>query len=263
MPGAAWVTVAVRRRGWKTPAIITALSVAVMNTGGILSLSDVFGHRHPIDPFFSQATPGVQEYLVLLGLLAVLVGIFRLVWALARTANRRTALVVTGLGLAAVVQGGILELETYELPHDHAPSGSFEEANVATALLAMMVDKGVSNVTPSARSTNSWADNPAGTGTSPLYPSYLRESNTACLYCWDSSGGITSQDKSSAPCGASGDGSVATSPCRMGMPSDQAVGRADYGYIVLFGATAVVVVALIGVYTWRRRKRGRYAHVSQ
>ena len=262
--GVAWVIVAfLRRRGWKAPAIVTGVTVAVMNIGGILAISDVFGHRHPNDPYFYLYPSTPQEtaayYLMLLGFLALLVGIVRLVWALSRTANRRTAVVVTGLGLAVLVQGGVLHLETYELHHDHTDSSWFEKEFVETAMVAMMADKDVSTVTPSAMSTNSWANNPAGTSRSPLYPIYMREPNTACFYCWDSSGRITRQDKYSATCGEPSDGSVTTCPCLIGMESDPIVGRADYGYVVLIGVTAGVVVTLIAAYPWWRRKRGRYA----
>ena len=105
-----------------------------------------------------------------------------------------------GLGFAVMFQGAILQLETYELPHDHEISGTFEMEIVQTAMDSMMVDRKVTSVTASAHSTNSWIDNPTGTGTSPLYPTYLRVSNTTWFYCWDSSGNVTRQDKYSEAC---------------------------------------------------------------
>ena len=265
--GVAWVIVTfLTRRGWKAPAIVTGLAVAVMNIGGILALSDFFGHDHPNDPHFylHPSTPQetVAYYLMLLGFFAVLVGIVPLIRALFRTAGRSTPAVVMGLGFAVMLQAGILQLETYELPHNHALTGWGEGEYVQTAMDSMMADENVTTVTASTVSTDTWSDNPTGPAPSPLYPTYLRESNTICFYCWDSSGRVTRQDKSSATCGALSDGSVTTSPCLIGMESDPVVGRADYGYVVLVGATAAVV-PLIGAYTWRRRKQGRYAHVNQ
>ena len=203
--GTVWVIVArLGRRGWKTPTIVTGLSLAVMNIGGLLALSDVFGHSHSIDPGFSLYPSTVQENiafsLMLLGFLAILVGIAWVIPALFRSTGRKTPAVVMGLGFAVMVQGGILQLETYEIPHDHQTSGRFEKEYVETAMLVMMVDKEVASVMPSTISTNSWSNNPTGRGTSPLYPDYLLESSTTYFYCWTSQGVITHQDESPANC---------------------------------------------------------------
>jgi len=263
--GVAWLIVTLfRRRGWKAPAIVTGLTVAVMNIGGILALSDLFGHHHSIDPYFNLYPSTPQEfvtyYLMLLGFLAVLVGFVLLIMALFRTAGRSAPAVVMGLGFVVILQAGILQLETYELPHNHAPTGWGEGEYVQTAMDSMMADQNVTTVTASTVSTDTWSDNPTGLAPSPLYPTYMPKSNTICSYCWDSSGLITRQDKSSEPCVALTDGSVSPSPC--GMESEPVVGRADYGYVVLVGASAMVGVTLTGAYTLRRRKRGRHAHVN-
>ena len=255
--GVVWVIVAIlRRRGWKAPVLVTGLTVAVMNIGGILALSDVFGHDHPDDPYFYLYPSTPQEtvalFLMLLGFTVVLVGIVRLIGVLFRIAHLKTTAVVTGLGFAVMLQGGILQLEVYELPHDHKISGSFKKDFVETAMLTMMTDKQVSYITPSIRSTNLWSDNPAGAGTAPLYPTYLRESKTSCFYCWDSSGNITRQDKISATCPASVNGSavVLTCPSATGEPL---VGKASYGDVVLVGATAVLVAFFAGTFLWIKR----------
>ena len=203
--GTVWVIVArLERRGWKTPTVVIALSLPVMNIGGLLALSDVFGHYHSIDPGFSLYPSTVQEMiafsLMLLGFLAILMGIAWVIPALFRSMGRRTPAVAMGLGFAVMVQGGILQLETYEIPHDHQTSGRFEKEYVETAMIAMMVDKEVASVMPSTISTNSWSNNPTGRGTSPLYPDYLLESSTTYFYCWTSQGVITHQDESPAGC---------------------------------------------------------------
>ena len=203
--GTVWVIAAhLGPRSWKTPSIVTGLSIAVMNIGGLLALSDVFGHHHSIDPGFSLYPSTVQEIvaytLMLLGFFAILMGIIWVIWALFKRAGRKTAAVVMGLGLAVMLQGGILQLETYELPHDHEISGTFEKESVQTAMVSMMVDREVTSVTPSTHSTNSWIDNPKGIGTSPLYPSYLRDPHTTRFYCWDSRGNVTRQHEYSEAC---------------------------------------------------------------
>ena len=124
----AWVIVTfLRRRGWKAPAIVTGLTVAVMNIGGTLALSDLFGHDHPNDPYFylypSTSQETVAYYLMLLGFFAVLVGIVLLFRALFRTASRSIPAVLMGLGVTIMLQGGILQLESYELPHGF-PTGT-------------------------------------------------------------------------------------------------------------------------------------------
>ncbi len=256
--GIVWVIVTrLGHRGWKTPAIFITLAVAVINIGGLISLSDVFGHDHSLDPYFDLYPATLQETiafsLMLLGFFAVLVGIVWVIKALFRSARRRTPAVMIGLGVAVMLQGGILQLETYELPHDHTISGWFEREWVEAAMIAMMVDKEVGNVIPNTSSTNAWSENPGGTGTAPLYPTYLQETNTTCFYCWDSSGNITRQDKFSATCGAPVKGSVTIPPCA-GQMGEPWVGRADSGYLILVGATAVVVAVLTGAFVWIKRK---------
>ncbi len=203
--GAVWVIVArLGLRNWRTPPIVTGLSLAVMNIGGLLALSNVFGHHHSIDPGFNLYPSTVQETvaysLMLLGFLVILMAITWVIWTVIRSAGRKTSAVVLGLGFAVMLQGGILQLETYELPHDHEISGTFEREIVQTAMVSMMVDREVTSVTPSTHSTNSWIDNPALTGTSPLYPTYLRVSNTTWFYYWDSSGNVARQHEYSEAC---------------------------------------------------------------
>lgn len=203
--GIVWVFVTrLGPRGWKPSAIITTLSVAVMNIGGLIALSDVFGHYHSVDPGFNLYPSTVQEtvayYLMLLGLLTVLVGMVWVIGALFRRAGRKIPTVMVGLGLALMLQGGILQLLTYVPPHNHALAASAEKDNVQTAMDAMMAFNGISSVTRSINSTNSWSDNPTGTSAVPLFPFILQDATTIYFYCWDSTGAITHQDESSTSC---------------------------------------------------------------
>ena len=88
-----------------------------------------------------------------------------------------------------------------------------EKDFVQTGMDAMMAEREVTSVTPNTRSTNSWIDNPTGTTTAPLYPTYMRSPSTDCFYCWDSTGKVTRQDKSSAACARPAAGSFAEPMC--------------------------------------------------
>ncbi len=74
-----------------------------------------------------------------------------------------------------------------------------ELVGLQTAMDAMMANKGISNVTASGSSTNSWTDNPTGTGAAPL-SDYLPVKTSTFFYCWDAQGRLTRQDESSAAC---------------------------------------------------------------
>ena len=203
--GIIWVIVTrLGPRGWKPPAFVITLSVAVMNIGGLIAFSDVFGHSHSLDPGFilypSTAQETIAYYLMLLGFLTVLVGIVWVIWALFRRAGRKISVVMVGLGFAVMLQGGILQLLTYVPPHNHALAASAEKDNVQTAMDAMMAFNGISSVTESINSTNSWSDNPTGTGAVSLFPIIMRDATSSYFYCWDSTGAITHQDESSKSC---------------------------------------------------------------
>ena len=133
---------------------------------------------------------------------------------------------------------------------------TLEENIVQTGMDTMMVDRIVTSVTPSTRSTNSWIDNPTGTGTSPLHPTYLRDPDTICYYCWDSTGMITRQDESSATCGAPSAGTATIPPCLV-QKKDVAVDTFfdQTNYIAEIGAIVVAAIVLFGALTWLRRKR--------
>ena len=132
-----------------------------------------------------------------------------------------------------------------------------EEADIQTSMDAMMVDREVTSVRPSTRSTNSFIDNPTGTGTSPLYPLYRRDPNTICYYCWDSTGMITRQDKSSATCGAASGGPTAVAQClvqKTNVSYDPYFGRNAFP-VAEIGLIAVAALILFGTLRWLRRKR--------
>ena len=131
-----------------------------------------------------------------------------------------------------------------------------EEDSVQAGMNSMMVDREVTSVTPSTHSTNSWIDNPTGAGTSPLYPTYLRDPDTFCYYCWDSTGTITRQDDSSASCGAPS-GSAATIPLCLVQKKDVAIDTFfnQTNYIAEIGAIVVAAIVLLGTLKWLRRKR--------
>ena len=203
--GIIWVIVTrLGPRGWKAPAIVITLSVVVINIGGLIAFSDVFGHSHSLDPYFNLYPSTAQEtiayYLMLLGLLTVLMGIVWVIWALFRRAGRKISVVMVGLGFAVMLQGGILQMLTYVPPHNHALAASAEKDNVQTAMDAMMAFNGISSVTESINSTNSWSDNPTGTGAVSLFPIIMRDATSSYFYCWDSTGAITHQDESSKSC---------------------------------------------------------------
>ena len=73
-------------------------------------------------------------------------------------------------------------------------------AFVQTGMDIMMADRGISSVAPSADSTNSWSDNPTGTGAVPLYPDYMPFAGTYYFYCWNSTGKIIDVHESSEAC---------------------------------------------------------------
>ena len=83
-----------------------------------------------------------------------------------------------------------------------------EKEIIQTAMDTMMAYENVTTVTPSTVWTDTWLNNPAGPGASPLYPTYLREPNTTYSYCWTSGGKITRQDESSATCAPRTDSSA-------------------------------------------------------
>ena len=130
-----------------------------------------------------------------------------------------------------------------------------EEDIVQTGVNAMMADREVTSVTRNTHSTNSWIDNPTGTSTSPLYPTYLRDPHTTCYYCWDSTGMITRQDGSSATCGASSAGAATIPAClvqKKNLSIDPYFDQTNY--IAEIGAIAVTAVIIFGTWTWLRRR---------
>jgi prepilin-type N-terminal cleavage/methylation domain-containing protein len=68
-----------------------------------------------------------------------------------------------------------------------------ELQTVQSAMDAMMANKQIAAVTASAAATNTFAALPAGAGTDPLSPGYLRTNPTRCSYQWDATGLITTQ----------------------------------------------------------------------
>ena len=133
-----------------------------------------------------------------------------------------------------------------------------EEESIQTSMHAMMADRGVSNVTPSSRSTNSFIDHPTGTSTSPLYPTYMRDPDATCYYCWDSTGTITRQDKSPATCGASSGGATTVARClvqKADVSNDPYFGRYAFPAAEI-GLLAVAALVLLGTLRWIRRKHG-------
>ena len=138
----------------------------------------------------------------------------------------------------------------------------WEEDDLQTALDSMMVDKGISRVAANAQSTNSWFDNPTGTSTAPLYPTYLRTPSTECFYCWDSTGMVTRQDKSSAACVRPTAGSFAAPLC---LTEPREGGGDPYFnlspfwnfYVPLAILLAGVIATIAGVFWWARRRRTR------
>ena len=132
-----------------------------------------------------------------------------------------------------------------------------EEESIQTSMLSMMADREVTSVTPSTRSTNSFIDNPTGTSTSPLYPTYMRDANTTCYYCWDSTGTITRQDDSSAPCRAASSG--ATPGARCLVPETDVARDPNFGRYAFpaaeIGLIAVAALVLLVTLRWLRRKR--------
>ena len=80
------------------------------------------------------------------------------------------------------------------------PAQAAELDTVQFAMDTMMVDRAVTGVDANTTSTNSWSDNPTGTGTASLYPTYLRNGTTTYFYCWDTFGFVTEQLDSSATC---------------------------------------------------------------
>ena len=138
----------------------------------------------------------------------------------------------------------------------------WEEDDLQTALDSMMVDKGISRVAANAQSTNSWSDNPTGTGTAPLYPTYLRTPSTECFYCWDSTGRVTRQDRLSAVCARPTAGSFAAPLCL----TEPGEGGGDpyfnlspfwSFYVPLAILLAGVSATIVGVFSWARRRRAR------
>ena len=134
-------------------------------------------------------------------------------------------------------------------------SNTMEEEDVQTGMSAMMADREVTSLAPSTHSTNSWIANPTGTGTIPLYPTYLRDPDTTCYYCWNSTGMITRQDKYSATCGTSS-ARAAIPHCLVQMEN---VSRDPFfdqtNYIAEIAAIVVAAIVLLGTLRWLRRKR--------
>ena len=138
----------------------------------------------------------------------------------------------------------------------------WEEDGLQTAIDSMMADKGISRVAASAQSTNSWSDHPTGTSTAPLYPTYLRTPSTDCFYCWDSTGRVTRQDKSSAACARPAAGSFAVPLC----VTEPREGGVDPYFNLnpfwnFYAPLAIIVAAalglLAGAYWWAKRRRTR------
>ncbi len=135
-----------------------------------------------------------------------------------------------------------------------------EKDFVQTGMDAMMAEREVTSVTPNTRSTNSWIDNPTGTTTAPLYPTYMRSPSTDCFYCWDSTGKVTRQDKSSAACARPAAGSFAEPMC--------VIERGEWGgdpyfnlnpfwsfYVLLAILVAAVLGLPVGAFWWSKRRR--------
>ncbi len=68
-----------------------------------------------------------------------------------------------------------------------------EREVVQLAMVEMMAEAAVKNVTASTNSVKSWVYYPQTNGAEPLYPSYLTNRTTEFFYCWDSEGTITYQ----------------------------------------------------------------------
>lgn len=81
-----------------------------------------------------------------------------------------------------------------------ASSIGSERESIQTAIHAMMDDLEIYSINASIESTNSWSNDPTGPGTTPLYPTYLKEPETAGFYCWRSNGKITHVDPSPMNC---------------------------------------------------------------
>ena len=136
-----------------------------------------------------------------------------------------------------------------------------EEDFVQTGMDSMMADRAVANVIPSTRSTNSWSDNPTGTSTAPLYPSYLRTPSSDCFYCWDSTGKVTRQDESSAACALPAAGSLAVALC---LTDSREIANDPYfsmsPFWSFYGPLAILMAAVfglpIGVF-WRAKRRSK------
>ena len=137
---------------------------------------------------------------------------------------------------------------------------TMEEDFVQTSMDAMMAEREVTSVTPNTHSTNSWSNNPTGTSTAPLYPTYLRAPSTDCFYCWDSTGRITRQDDLSAACGRPIAGSFAVSLC---VTESRQIEVDPYFnlnpfwsfYVPLAILVAAVLGLPVGAFWWARRRR--------
>lgn len=133
---------------------------------------------------------------------------------------------------------------------------TLEEDLVQAGMDVMMADREITSVTPNTHSTNSWIDNPTGAGTNPLYPSYSQDPETTCYYCWDSTGLITRQDKSSAKCGGPSGGAATIPPClvqKTDVSNDPFWNMTDH--VVERVAVVVAAIILLGTFKWLRRKR--------
>ena len=139
---------------------------------------------------------------------------------------------------------------------------TLEEDFVQTGMDAMMADREVTSVIPNTHSSSSWIDNPTGTSTAPLYPGYLLTPSTDCFYCWDSTGKITRQDKSSVACGRPIAGSFPVPLCVTESRQIEVDPYFNLNPFWNFYAPLVILVAAVlglpvGVFWWAKRRRTR------
>jgi len=93
--------------------------------------------------------------------------------------------VVTILGiLAAVVTASLVGLTATA----KANACAEELRTVQTAMDAMMAKNNITSVTASAADTSTWTALPTGTGTEPLSPGFVRQSQTMGSYTWSAAG---------------------------------------------------------------------------
>ena len=93
--------------------------------------------------------------------------------------------VVTILGiLAAIVTASLVGLTGTA-----KTNGCAEELRtVQTAMDAMLAKNNITSVTAQAAATNTFSALPAGAGTEPLSPNYLRQTTTKGSYTWTAAG---------------------------------------------------------------------------